>query len=152
MTVKHGLTHHAQRLRRFSLQTIEDARSLGDGKVVLVDHSMGGIAISAVAECVPEYIEHLVYVAAVMPASGTSVSEYRTAPENEGALLAKQVMADPKAIGAARADPRSQDTDYWTNGWRALCHDLSFSDSRKAQPVLVDDDAQHAAMPASIDS
>jgi pimeloyl-ACP methyl ester carboxylesterase len=112
------------------IRTIEDARSLGNGKVVLVGHSMGGIVITAVAERVPEYIEHLVYLAAFMPASGVPMSEYRTAPENEGSLLAKQVMADPRAIGALRVDPRSQDQDYWSNGWRALCHDLSDDDYR----------------------
>ncbi|GAB2920137.1 alpha/beta hydrolase [Paraburkholderia jirisanensis] len=121
------------------IQTIEDARSLGDGKVVLVGHSMGGIAITAVAERVPEYIEHLVYIAAFMPASGTSMGEYRIAPENEGSLLAKQVMADPKAIGAIRADPRSPDPDYWANGWRALCHDLSEDDYRAVANLMICD-------------
>jgi pimeloyl-ACP methyl ester carboxylesterase len=112
------------------IQTIEDARSLGDGKVVLVGHSMGGIAITAVAERVPEYIEHLVYLCAFMPASGVPMGDYRIAPENEGSLLAKQVMADPRAIGVLRVDARSQDPDYWSNGWSALCHDLSEDDYR----------------------
>lgn len=112
------------------VQTIEDARSLGNGKVVLVGHSMGGIVITAVAERVPEYIEHLVYLAAFMPASGIPMSEYGVAPENEGSLLLRQLKADPAAIGALRTDPRSQDPDYASNGWRALCHDLSEVDYR----------------------
>ncbi len=42
------------------IQTIEEVRSLGHDKVVLVGHSMGGLPITAVAERVPQYISHLV--------------------------------------------------------------------------------------------
>ncbi len=40
---------------------------------VLVGHSMGGMVISAVAERVPEALQRLVYVAALLPADGQSL-------------------------------------------------------------------------------
>jgi pimeloyl-ACP methyl ester carboxylesterase len=44
-----------------------------DGPVVLVGHSMGGMAISAAAELAPERIARLIYVAAFLPRDGESL-------------------------------------------------------------------------------
>ncbi len=42
-------------------------------KVVLVGHSMGGIAISAAAELVPDRIQRLIYLTAFLPRDGESL-------------------------------------------------------------------------------
>jgi pimeloyl-ACP methyl ester carboxylesterase len=52
--------------------------------VVLVGHSMGGIAITQAAARCPERIARLVYVAAFLPADGQSLSDLAGLPEGAG--------------------------------------------------------------------
>lgn len=106
------------------VRTIEEVRSLGHDKVVLVGHSMGGVPITAVAERVPQYISHLVYLAAFMPQSGVPGIAYITAPENAGELVGPQLKADPAAIGALRMDHRSEDASYRANGKQTFYGDV----------------------------
>jgi pimeloyl-ACP methyl ester carboxylesterase len=51
----------------------KEAASLGDGKVILVGHSAGGMTISAVAEQVPELLAAVVYLAGFMVPNGLSL-------------------------------------------------------------------------------
>jgi pimeloyl-ACP methyl ester carboxylesterase len=107
------------------IQTIEEVRSLGHDKVVLVGHSMGGLPITAVAERVPQYISHLVYLTAFMPKSGVPGVAYIAVPENEGELVGPQLKADPAIVGALRMDHRSEDVTYRANGKQAYYGDVS---------------------------
>ncbi|WP_428845189.1 alpha/beta fold hydrolase [Burkholderia cenocepacia] len=77
------------------MQAVDDAYALGRGKVVLVGHSMGGLAITAAAERAPEKIAKIVYLAAFMPASGVPGLDYVRAPENQGELLAPPDAREP---------------------------------------------------------
>ncbi len=52
---------------------VSDAVAGLDAQVVLVGHSFGGMAISAVAERMPDAVKRLVYVAAYLPADGESM-------------------------------------------------------------------------------
>lgn len=62
----------------------------GISRAVLVGHSMGGLVIAKAAELVPERIAHLVFLAAVVPAHGSSIAlANMTAPAREA--LAAQV-------------------------------------------------------------
>src|SRR5690606_4338189 len=54
---------------------VGDALDRCASPAVLVGHSMGGLAISAMAERRPESIRRLVYVAALLPASGQSAAD-----------------------------------------------------------------------------
>ena len=54
-------------------QAIAKAINAEKEKVVLVGHSMGGIAISAAAELVPDRIQRLIYLAAFLPRDGESL-------------------------------------------------------------------------------
>ncbi|MGH7397020.1 MAG: alpha/beta fold hydrolase, partial [Candidatus Rokuibacteriota bacterium] len=47
----------------------------GVSRAVLVGHSMGGLVIAKAAEMVPQRIAHLVFLAAVVPAHGSSIAE-----------------------------------------------------------------------------
>ncbi|MGU7769916.1 alpha/beta fold hydrolase [Burkholderia sp. MR1-5-21] len=107
------------------MQAVDDAYALGHGKVVLVGHSMGGIAITAAAERMPEKIAKIVYLAAFMPASGVPGLDYVRAPENQGEMLGQLMLASPRAAGALRMDPRSDDAAYRTTAKRALFDDVS---------------------------
>ncbi|WP_323119170.1 alpha/beta fold hydrolase [Burkholderia alba] len=121
------------------LHTIDQMRALGHDKVVLVGHSMGGIAITAAAERAPEKVAKLVYLAAFMPGSGVAGLEYVRAPENKGEMLAPLMLASPRAAGALRMDPRSGDPDYRASMKRALYDDVSEADFEAAANLLTCD-------------
>lgn len=55
--------------------------------VVLVGHSMGGVAITGAAEERPERVIAAVYLAAFLLPSGRSLRDYTSLPENAGNLL-----------------------------------------------------------------
>jgi pimeloyl-ACP methyl ester carboxylesterase len=72
--------------------------AVGHEPVLLVGHSMGGVPISAAAELVPERISRLVYIAALLPANG-------------------ETLTDVSGIGAAESvattlQPNTADGDY----------------------------------------
>jgi pimeloyl-ACP methyl ester carboxylesterase len=93
--------------------------------VVLVGHSLFGHVISAAAARAPELVERLVYVCAVLPASGADAVGYAGSPENEGEAIGALVVADPQAIGAIRLDVRSPDPVYRASLRAALYADVS---------------------------
>lgn len=49
------------------------ADAIGDRPAILVGHSMGGMAITAAAQLVPEKVEKLIYLAAFLPKDGDSL-------------------------------------------------------------------------------
>ena len=63
-----------------------------DGRIVLVGHSLGGSIISQVAERIPEKIERLVYVAAILPKNGDSALALMQS-DPEGQLLSRLVFS-----------------------------------------------------------
>jgi pimeloyl-ACP methyl ester carboxylesterase len=107
------------------LATIDKVRALGFSKVVLVGHSMGGIAITAAAERAPEKISRLVYLTAFMPSTGVPGIAYIQSPENAGELVGCQFAADPAVVGALRLDYRSMDAAYRANTKKAFYGDVS---------------------------
>jgi pimeloyl-ACP methyl ester carboxylesterase len=52
---------------------LDAADGAGFAQVVAVGHSMGGFTISALADLAPARVAHLVYLAALAPAAGTTV-------------------------------------------------------------------------------
>lgn len=109
------------------IRTIDQVRALGHGKVVLVGHSMGGVAITAAAERAPEKLAKLVYLTAFMPRSGVGATSYIQAPENRGELVGPQLLSDPAVTGALRIDHRSADAAYRANSKLAFYGDVSQS-------------------------
>jgi len=65
---------------------IENAIHDVDDDVVLVGHSLGGIALSAVAERSPERISHLVYLTAYLVPANKSLSEFQSEDERLASL------------------------------------------------------------------
>lgn len=73
----HGQDHtppHQLSLEVYT-NTVIEALSKADGKVILAGHSMGGMVITQVAEKVPERIFKLVYIGAFLPASGQALAD-----------------------------------------------------------------------------
>ncbi|WP_414440575.1 alpha/beta fold hydrolase [Burkholderia sp. 22PA0106] len=118
------------------LDTIDRACALGHDRVVLVGHSMGGLAITAAAERAPERIAAIVYLSAFMPASGVDGLDYVRAPENRGEMLASLMCASPRAVGALRIDPASRDPAYQARLKEALFADVDDATCRAAVRLL----------------
>lgn len=118
------------------LATVDEVRALGFDKVILVGHSMGGVAITAAAERAPEKIAAIVYLTAFMPQSGVPAISYIQSPENKGELVGPQFLANPEVIGALRLDPRSSDAAYAANTKNAFYADVSQSDYNAVANLL----------------
>lgn len=121
------------------LRAIDAACALGHPRVVLVGHSMGGVAITAAAERAPERIAALVYLAAFMPASGVPGLDYVRAPENHGEMLASLICASPRAIGALRINPASRDAAYLATLKQALFEDVDEATFRAVTRLMSSD-------------
>ena len=62
--------------------------------VVLVGHSMGGMAITQAAARCPERIARLVYVAAFLPADGQSLVDLTKLPEAAGDMVQENMVVE----------------------------------------------------------
>jgi pimeloyl-ACP methyl ester carboxylesterase len=96
------------------------------GKVTLVGHSFGGLAITAAAEAAPELIRRLVYLTAYVPsASAPTGAALGALPEGQSSMSGAIMVADPMTTGAMRINPRNGDPDYVEKGRQALYGDVS---------------------------
>ena len=109
------------------------------GKVTLVAHSLGGVTATVVAEAVPDAIERLVYVTALVPVRLKSIIDYGALPENAGSLTTGIWIADPALVGAARINPRSGDPAYLEKGRQAFYNDLTMAEYLKFAALLMPD-------------
>lgn len=121
------------------IATIDQVRALGHDNIVLVGHSMGGVAITAAAEQAPQKIRKLVYLTAFMPRSGVGATTYIHAPENAGELVGPQLLSDPAVTGALRIDYRSTDATYRANSKLAFYGDVSEVDYDAVANLLTPD-------------
>ena len=134
-----------------AIDAVDHAAGLGNGKVVLVGHSWGGLTISHVAEAVPEKLHALVYLTAFLLPDGMTGGAILGDPSFEPAQLGPLFMADPAETGGLRIDPRSQDPDYVAQAKEAFYHDVS-DDYFAAIASLLDCDevASTAGVPMAI--
>lgn len=78
------------------VQSVIDAINTVDEKVILVGHSLAGAIISQVAEAIPEKIEHLIYVAAMLPKTGDTPIGLMQGDE-KGELLPRIVFSEDQS-------------------------------------------------------
>ncbi len=69
--------------------------------VMLIGHSLGGMTVSGVAERMPDAIDHLVYLSAVVPRDGESAESMATA-DGMKASVGTYVLDDGARIGFRR--------------------------------------------------
>ena len=69
-----------------------------NGPVVLVGHSLGGMTISGIAERMPERIERLVYLTALVPRDGESAAQYSELP-GFNAGIGSYALGDGERVG-----------------------------------------------------
>jgi pimeloyl-ACP methyl ester carboxylesterase len=105
---------------------VAETRRLSEhGRVTLVGHSFGGLAITQAAEVVPELIERLVYLTAYVPAKQANGATLAALPEGASSISGAILVGDPMATGAMRINPRDADPEYVEKGRLALYGDVS---------------------------
>ena len=125
-------------------------RAKEHGPVVLVGHSRGGLAITAVANTAPELIDHLVYASAWCCVDRTP-TEYGTTPEYAGARFEELgpalAVGDPAALGLVRLDWRTSEPAVLDLAQEILLADGTRADLRiwldamgSDETLLLDDD------------
>ena len=121
-----GGIHLADYANAITAQLREMARH---GKVTLVGHSFGGLAITLAAEATPDLIDHLVYLTAYVPVpdlpNGVALASL---PEGQSAISGAILIGDPRLTGAQRINPRDADPAYIEKGRQALYNDVSTED------------------------
>jgi len=80
------------------INTVVDAVNAQNEKVILIGHSLAGAVISQVAEEIPEKIERLIFVAAVLPANGETPLGLMQSDE-QGQLLPNVIFSEDQSYG-----------------------------------------------------
>ncbi|RMA59939.1 pimeloyl-ACP methyl ester carboxylesterase [Acidovorax sp. 100] len=94
------------------VEAIDRMRGLGNEKVVLVGHSLGGATITQVGEIASGKLSKLVYLTAFLPFNGKTLLETSLAPEGALNEVPGLMIGDAVATGANRIDPDSPDPVY----------------------------------------
>ncbi len=128
---------------------VADLRRLApQGPVVLVAHSVGGLAATMAAEAAPELVAHLVYVAAHCPVALPNMVGYLGLPENASAQLGPLFLGDFAALGAVRINPRAADATYQEALRAGFYNDLSAAQAAPFLQLLTPDLPLHVAIDA----
>ena len=93
------------------VRVIEEEAALGQ-RVVLVTHSAGGYTAVPAVERAHASLYAAVYIAAIMLPPAMMPHEFRLEPCMADVLIPACFVADPAAVGAARIDFRSQESQY----------------------------------------
>ncbi|MGB6489468.1 MAG: alpha/beta fold hydrolase [Steroidobacteraceae bacterium] len=97
---------------RAVVDLVREAASLGDGKIILVGHSAGGLTISAVAEQVPDLLLAVVYLSGFMLPNGMQLFTMLQHETMSSSLGFGLFIGNPAAIGATRIHVGSSDDAY----------------------------------------
>ena len=142
-----GVTQ-AERTRAV-VDLVREAAPRGNGKVILVGHSAGGMTISAVAEQVPDRILAVVYLAGFMVPNGMPLLAMLQHETLSSALAPGLFVGDPAAIGATRIHAGSTDEAYRSRLKAAFYGDVSESDFARAASRLHCDESNAGALAPS---
>jgi pimeloyl-ACP methyl ester carboxylesterase len=129
---------------------VREAASLGDGKVILVGHSAGGLTISAVAEQVPELLLAVVYLTGFLLPNGMQVFAMLQHETMSSSLGPGLFVGDSAATGATRINVGSADDAYRSRLKAAFYGDVSDSEFAHAASQLHCDEPVGAVTPSGI--
>jgi pimeloyl-ACP methyl ester carboxylesterase len=132
---------------------VKQAASLGDGKVILVGHSAGGMTASAVAEIVPNLLRAVVYIAGFMVPNGITLLDILQHDSMSSALSPGLFVGDPVVIGATRIHAGSTDVAYRSLLKASFYADVPECDFARIELQLHCDESNAGALaPAKITS
>ena len=109
---------------RANVAALHEEIEAAAGPVVLCGHSMGGLVITAGGD--HPSVQHLVYVAALMPAPGERQSEFQVEVAQQGSRVVSGMIAEPTQL---RFDPAV--------AVEAFYHDCTEADAAWAVEQLV---------------
>lgn len=144
-----GVTQEARTAA--AVETVRQAAARGNGKVVLVGHSLGGITVSPVAEAIPELLHAAVYLTAFMLPPGMPAIAMIQHESMAAALVPGLFMADPAGVGALRINVASDDAAYVANLKAAFFGDVEQAEFETFTKTLhCDEPAQVALVPSGV--
>lgn len=130
---------------------VREAATMGNGEVVLVGHSLGGLTISPVAEQIADELKAVVYLTAFLLPNGMVAGEMIGHDIMSRAEVRELFMADPAAVGALRLDTASTDPKYLAGVKSAFYGDLTDDQFTTALTRLhCDEPASVAGEPSNI--
>lgn len=121
------------------LTAIDQLRSGGFEKIVVVAHSAGGVAVTQAVERAPGKVAAVVYVSAFMLADGQTVVDTTNLPESATAEVFPLLKADPAVVAALRVDFNSTDVAYLNQIKSAFYGDLADSGLPAVRNLLTPD-------------
>lgn len=134
-----------------AVAAVRDAAATGNGKVVLVGHSLGGITVSPVAESVPELLHAAVYLTAFMLPPGMPAIAMIQHESMAAALVPGLFRADPAVVGALRINVASTKPSYSSQLKAAFFGDLEDAEYEAFRTTLhCDEPAQVALVPSPV--
>jgi pimeloyl-ACP methyl ester carboxylesterase len=134
-----------------TIDAVRQAAKTGNGDVVLVGHSLGGLTISPVAEAIPDELKAVVYLTAFLLPNGMVAGEMIGHDVMAHAEVPPLFMADPEVVGALRLDTGSTDPDYVAKARSAFYADLTDEQLATALSRLhCDEPAAVAGVPSNI--
>lgn len=134
-----------------ALEAIRLAAAHGNGKVVLVGHSLGGVTVSPVAEAVPELLHAAVFLTAFMLPPGMPAIAMIQHESMAAALVPGLFMADPAGVGALRINVASDDAAYVGGLKAAFFGDVAQEEFEAFRRTLhCDEPAQVALVPSAV--
>lgn len=132
-------------------KAIDAVKDHGNGQVVLVGHSLGGLTISPVTEQMPEDVAAVVYLTAFMLPPGMVAGEIIGHETMAEAMVPSLFMADPEVVGAMRMDTASDDAAYVARAKEAFYADVDDATFAKVMSGLhPDEPAQVAGVPSAV--
>lgn len=129
---------------------VREGASLGDGKIILVGHSAGGLTISAVAEQVPDLLLAVVYLSGFMLPNGMQLFTMLQHETMSSSLGFGLFIGNPAAIGATRIHVGSSDDAYRSRLKAAFYGDVPEAEFALAASRLHCDEPVGAATPSAI--
>ena len=129
---------------------VREAASLGNGKVVLVGHSAGGLTTSAVAEQVPDLLLAVVYVSGFMLPNGMQLFALLQHETMSSSLGSGLFVGNPAATGATRINIGPADDAYRSRIKATFYGDVSESEFALAASQLHCDEPVGAVTPSEI--
>ena len=128
---------------------VKEAESIGEGKVILVGHSAGGMTISAVAEELPNLLLAVVYLAGFLVPNGMPLLAMLQHESMSSALAPSLFVGDPVAIGATRIHAGSTDAAYRSLLKASFYGDLPEAEFAQAASQLHCDESNAGALAPS---